>query len=139
MPPLADLRTLAQGFLDLSETAIAATAPAPPAPAPAPTPTNAASATPRIFTVTDANIVPPTIIRQALPAFPRKPITTIQGVVEVVIDEKGEVEAATIRNPMDPKYDGMALAASRNWRYEPATRDGVPVKFRKLVQVRIQP
>ena len=137
-PPLADLRTLAQGFLDLSETAIAATAPAAP-PAPAPAATAAAPAATRIFTVTDANIVPPTIIRQALPPFPRKPLTTIQGVVEVVIDEKGEVEAATIRNSMDPKYDNMALAASRNWRYQPATREGVPVKFRKLVQVRIQP
>jgi hypothetical protein len=40
---------------------------------------------------------------------------------------------------MDPKYDTMALAASRNWRYQPATREGVPVRFRKLVQVRIQP
>jgi TonB family protein len=139
-PPLADLRTLTQGFLDLSETALAAAAApaASTAPEPAPTAATAAAAT-RIFTVTDANIVPPTIIRQALPPFPRKPLTTIQGVVEVVIDEKGEVEAATIRNSMDPKYDTMALAASRNWRYQPATREGVPVRFRKLVQVRIQP
>jgi TonB family protein len=139
-PPLADLRTLTQGFLDLSETALAAAAApaASTAPEPAPTAATAAAAT-RIFTVTDANIVPPTIIRQGLPPFPRKPLTTIQGVVEVVIDEKGEVEAATIRNSMDPKYDTMALAASRNWRYQPATREGVPVRFRKLVQVRIQP
>jgi TonB family protein len=137
-PPLADLRTLAQGFLDLSETAVAALATPAPTPAPAAT-TAAAVAPPRIFTVTDTNIVPPLIIRQALPPFPRKPLTLIQGVVEVVIDEKGEVEAAMIRSSMDPKYDNMALAASRNWRYQPATRDGVPVKFRKLVQVRIQP
>ena len=140
-PPLSDLRTLAQGFLDLSETAVAANAtPAsPPASAPTTAAASAELAPPRIFTVTDANIVPPSIIRQVLPAFPRKPLAQIQGVVEVVIDEKGEVEAATIRTPMDPKYDNMALSASRNWRYQPATRDGVPVKFRKLVQVRIQP
>ena len=138
-PPLADLRTLAQGFLDLSETAVATiAAPPPPAPASAPATTSAPAAA-RIFTVTDSNIVPPSIIRQALPAFPRKPLTLIQGVVEVVIDEKGDVEAASIRGSMDPKYDNMALAASRNWKYQPATRDGAPVKFRKLVQVRIQP
>ena len=40
---------------------------------------------------------------------------------------------------MDPIYDNQALVAGRNWRYKPATREGVPVKFRKLVQVRIQP
>lgn len=140
-PPLADLRTLAQGFLDLSETAVAAIAapPPPPAAATANAPGASVPTPPRIFTVTDANIVPPTIIRQALPAFPRKPVALIQGVVEVVIDEKGQVEASAIRTSMDPKYDSMALAASRNWRYQPATREGVPVKFRKLVQVRIQP
>jgi TonB family protein len=137
-PPLSDLKTLAQGFLDLAATAVAATAaPAPATPAPAPT--AAVPAPPRIYTVTDANVVPPAIIRQTLPPFHRKPTTAINGVVEVVIDEKGEVEKATIRSAMDPVYDNQALAASRNWRYKPATREGVPVKFRKLVQVRIQP
>ena len=138
-PPLSDLRTLAQGFLDLSATAIAAAAP-PPAPAtPAPAASISGPAPPRIYTVTDGNVVPPMIIRQTLPPFHRKPVTAINGVVEVVIDEKGEVETASIRAAMDPVYDNQALAASRNWRYKPATREGVPVKFRKLVQVRIQP
>jgi TonB family protein len=138
-PPLSDLRTLAQGFLDLSETAVAALAPSAPPPPPTAPASAAGPAPARIFTVTDANIVPPSIIRQALPPFPRKPVSLIHGVVEVVIDEKGEVETATIRASMDPKYDSMAISASRNWRYQPATREGVPVKFRKLVQVKIQP
>lgn len=137
-PPLSDLKTLAQGFLDLAATAVAATAAPAPAP-PAPAPKTAAPAPPRIYTVTDANVAPPAIIRQTLPPFHRKPTTAINGVVEVVIDEKGEVETAIIRSAMDPVYDNQALAASRNWRYKPATREGVPVKFRKLVQVRIQP
>jgi len=136
-PPLADLRTLAQGFLDLSATAIAATAPPPPPPAPAPIP--AAPAPARIYTVTDANVVPPAIQRQQLPPYHRKPLTPMLGVIEVVIDEKGEVENATMRGSIDPLYDGQALQATRAWRYKPATKDGTPVKFRKLVQVRIQP
>lgn len=138
-PPFADLRTLSQGFLDLSATAVAALAPPPPPP-PTPAPaTPTTPAPPRIYTVTDASVVPPAIVRQALPPFPRKPLTPMAGVLEVVIDEKGEVENAAVRVAMDPVYDTQALAASRNWRYKPATRDGVPVKFRKLVQVRIQP
>jgi TonB family protein len=136
-PPLSDLRTLAQGFLDLSATAVAAMATPPPAPEPAPSP--AAPAPPRIYTVTDANVVPPAIVRQTLPPFHRKPLAPMQGVVEVVISETGEVETATIRMPIDPVYDNQALNASRGWRYKPATREGVPVKFRKLVQIRIQP
>jgi TonB family protein len=135
-PPLSDLRTLAQGFLDLSETAVAATA-APPPPAAASTPAGPPPV--RIYTVTDANVVPPSIVRQQLPPFHRKPLMPMAGVIEVVINESGEVETATIRTPIEPVYDNQALAASRAWRYKPATKDGTPVKFRKLVQVRIQP
>jgi TonB family protein len=40
---------------------------------------------------------------------------------------------------MTPVYDQAVLAAARTWRYEPATVDGVPVKFRKRVQITISP
>jgi len=32
-------------------------------------------------------------------------------------------------------YDGLVLAATRNWRYKPATVDGVTVKFRNTIQL----
>jgi hypothetical protein len=32
----------------------------------------------------------------------------------------------------------MLLAATRNWRYTPATKDGQPVKFIKRISVIIQ-
>lgn len=139
-PPLVDLRTLAKGFRDLSVNAAAMTPPAPPAAPSAPVPALAAAPVPiRIYTLADANVIAPVIVRQALPPFPRKPLAPHQGALEVVIDEHGVVEAAVIRAPIDQVYDSIALAASRNWRYQPAMRDGTPVKFRKLVQVKIQP
>jgi outer membrane biosynthesis protein TonB len=36
-------------------------------------------------------------------------------------------------------YDTLALNAVRTWRYKPATMNGVPVKFRKVVQIAIRP
>jgi TonB family protein len=57
------------------------------------------------------------------------------GILEVVIDENGEVEEATIRTSLNPAYDRLALAAARDWEYKPAMKDGIPVKFRKTVQV----
>jgi TonB family protein len=161
-PPLADLRMLAKGFHDLTVNALMASAPPPPPPAaaaPAPTtPAPSAAATAataktegapappppaidlrRIYTIADADVVAPAIVQQVLPPFPRRPVIPANGVVEVVINEKGEVETSVIRTPIDHSYDAIALAASRNWRYKPATRAGVPVKYRKLVQVKIQP
>jgi TonB family protein len=139
-PPLSDLKVLAKGFHDLSATALANAAPPPPpaTPTPAPAP-SAAPVVPRIYTVGDAAVTQPVVISQSLPPYPRRPLRAIQGVVEVVIDERGQVEHATIRAAIDPIYDTLALAASRTWQYRPATKDGVPVKFRKLVQVKIQP
>jgi TonB family protein len=84
-------------------------------------------------------VIAPVVIRQILPPYPRKPLFVAQGVVEVVINENGEVDSAVIRQSIDPAYDKIAVEASHNRRYKPATRNGVPVKFRKLVQVKIQP
>jgi outer membrane biosynthesis protein TonB len=38
-----------------------------------------------------------------------------------------------------PNYDRMAVAAAQSWRYRPATVNGTPVKFRKLIQVALTP
>jgi TonB family protein len=150
-PPLADMRTLARGFKDLSANAAlaisaaasapsaASAPPAAPAPPDPPAASSSAAATLRIYTIADSKVVAPIVVRQVLPPFPRKPLYVAQGVVEVVISESGEVESAVIRQSIDPAYDKIAVEASHNWRYKPATRDGVPVKFRKLVQVKIQP
>ena len=35
-------------------------------------------------------------------------------------------------------YDPLLMAAARGWKYQPATVNGVPVKFRKLVQIIIE-
>jgi hypothetical protein len=30
-------------------------------------------------------------------------------------------------------YDRLALSEAKRWRYKPATLDGVPVRFRKVI------
>jgi hypothetical protein len=63
---------------------------------------------------------------------------TRQGLLDVVIDERGVVENAMLRQPIDPRYDDLLLAAARTWRYTPAIKDGRPVKFVKRIQVVVQ-
>lgn len=138
--PLADLRTLAGGFKDLSVQAIPP--PPPPAPVPAPTPAVAAAppGPPRIYAADDGSVAPPIAIHQALPSFPAQ-ITSLgkkNGVLEVVVNESGQVESAAMRVSVNLKYDQLVLDAVKKWRYQPATRDGVPVKYRKMVAVAVQ-
>ena len=135
--PLADLRMLAGGFQEL-----AAKASAPPpvlavAPVAAPLPP-AAPLTPRVYTGGETGIVAPAIVSQALPPFPGQVIIPRNGKLELVIDESGSVESAAMTGSVTPAYDQMVIAATRNWRYKPATQNGVPVKFRKTVQITIK-
>jgi len=137
-----DMRTLTQGFLDL---AIAATPPPePPKPVPAPTPAAPEPVVPqpdpnRIYTMNDTDVVPPTIVRQDLPRLTplMKPQAKDHGIVEVVIDEQGRVTAVAVRQSIQPMYDAELLAKGREWRYTPATLNGKPVRYRKLIQLNV--
>src|SRR5256712_1665164 len=140
-PPLSDLRTLAIGF---NELAVKASAPLPSAPPlPAPTPVEAPPpprpVVPQIYAAEDSRVTPPVTINQTLPLYPTRPVPTGQGVLEVVIDESGTVESAAIRSSVNSLYDRLALAATKTWRYRPATVNGVPVKFRKSILISLSP
>jgi len=136
-PPLSDLKTLAGGFQEL-----AAKAAAPPPPPPLPTVAAApppVPAAPRVYTGGESGITPPAVINQALPPFPGQIVIPRTGKLDLVIDEAGAVESATISGSVTPTYDAMVLTATRAWRYRPATVNGAPVKFRKTVQITIKP
>ncbi len=48
-------------------------------------------------------------------------------VVEITIDERGEIVSKTVLHSMGPKLDEKFLAALENWRFHPATRNGVAI------------
>jgi hypothetical protein len=140
---LGDLRVLSSGFLDL---AVAASAPPPeparkePAPAPPPAPPAAPQVDPNhVYAVDDANVVPPVVIRQDVPRIPTQFTRQARdrGVLEVVIDERGRVTGIAVRASVHPLYDSLLMTAAREWRYQPATLAGKPVKFRKLIQINV--
>jgi hypothetical protein len=140
---LGDLRMLVTGFVDLSA---AAATPAPdPKPEPRreeaapPTPTPAAPEPQKIYTSEDEGVTPATPIRQEVPRVPVQVVnqTRERGILDVTIDEQGRVISATIRLGLHPIYDSQILVAAREWRYQPATLNGRPVKFRKIIQITV--
>jgi hypothetical protein len=137
----ADMRTLAKGFLDL---AAAAAAP-PPEPKKADPPLAAPVAGPpppkveKIWSADDAGVVTPVALRQEVPRVPLNvaAVARDRGLLEIVIDEQGRVMSMTIRMSVHPIYDPLLLASARDWRYKPATVNGTPVKFRKVIQITV--
>jgi TonB family protein len=162
---LADLRVLVTGFLDLTVAAAAPAPPPPPstptrpddAPMPsrpspspmspmspgpaqaAPSPLSPVPTAGRIYSPDDEGVVAPGVIKQELPKVPAQVArqTRDRGLLEVIIDEQGRVVNATIRSPIHPVYDSLLLMAARDWKYKPATLNGQPIKFRKVIQVAV--
>ena len=79
-------------------------------------------------------MLPPSVVRQSFGALVDV-FAVRSGVVDIVINEVGEVESATMMMSVNAVYDRVALATAKSWRYRPATLNGVAVKFRTSVEV----
>ena len=153
---LGDLRVLTVGFLELSARAAAPPPEPKPEPAPEPLPPAVRNTPPppaavpspaargpqpgRTYSVDDDGVSPPVIVRQEIPSVPAHVMSmaNARGVLEVVIDEQGRAVGMTIRGSIHPAYDKLLLAAARDFKYRPASLDGQPVRFRKLIQVTVK-
>ena len=56
---------------------------------------------------------------------------------QIVVDENGHVESAVLANhPTDMRQavsGTLLLGAAKAWRFRPATKDGQPVKYRRII------
>lgn len=48
-------------------------------------------------------------------------------VIEITIDERGEIVRKTVLQSLGPDIDTRCLAALENWRFQPATKNGAPI------------
>lgn len=131
----ADMRILATGFRDLSVRAFETSKPrVSQNPDPAPS------------RPTEVQVVPPVAVQQSVPPWPaalaasrRDALKFAQpnGVLELVITKAGTVESAKLVKGIDPFYDVLLLNAARQWKYQPATRNGEPIEFVKRLAIAI--
>ena len=137
------------------QTATAATpapaaAPAPVTPAPAPPPAPAPiermpteidrslEAPVEVFTARNAEVTPPVIVRPVLPKDPPPDVPPEDiGVVEVVVDENGDVLNVKLISPANRYRERMLVSASKMWKFRPAYKDGVPVRYKTRVRLTI--
>ena len=142
---MADLRTVASAFRDLSQ--VLKRAPDPPTQIASPAaPDNVASsmpALPIVYRDGEPGLVVPEALNQTLPRWvlparaAGRELRDWLGVLEVLIDENGDVVSATLRKSFHPDYDSQLVKAAMSWKYRPAQKDGAPVRFLKIVSVRL--
>jgi len=131
-PPLADIRTLATSFRDLSVKLT----PPPPAPAPKvePKPVRPVRA---VYSSDDRDVTAPVALQQRVPKFPAAVTRPLSGVLEFVVDETGAVQTPMMLVSIDPGYDQMVVGAAKKWTYQPAMVDGKPVKYIKRLTISV--
>ena len=83
----------------------------------------------RVYTAADADVEPPTMRRPQLQQEPRADTEPSDSFVEVVVDERGEVSQVRLRSSHLSLNDRMIVAAAKAWQFEPAMKDGHPVKY----------
>jgi hypothetical protein len=132
-PPLSDLRTLVSGFHLLSTAAAAPPPVAAPPPAPAP------PAGPVLYSADDPAVVPPVVVRQDMPIFRDKVVAPRTGLIEIIVNEAGLVESATMRVSVDAVFDRQVLSATKLWKHRPATLNGTPVRYVRRIPISLVP
>jgi tetratricopeptide (TPR) repeat protein len=117
----ADLRSVASAFRDLAK----AVAAAPVSPAAA-----ARSAEPSL----QPALEPPDITYTSADA-----AQEYKGVLRLLIDRSGAVLSATMPTGTLPAYDDALVRAAREWKFQPAQKQGRPVKYLKIIEIRLAP
>jgi TonB family protein len=57
----------------------------------------------------------------------QRPLSEGKVVIEITIDETGEIVRKTVLQSLGPEIDNKCLAALESWRFQPATRNGSPI------------
>jgi tetratricopeptide (TPR) repeat protein len=157
---LADLRTLAAGFRDLSKAAVAAATPPPQLSAEAPagssngasggTPTTNAPAKPSTpppppadptYGPKDSDVTRPVSITRTMPEWRPSAVESMmefRGSIELLIGPDGKVISAVITDSVHPQYDEQLRKAALTWTFKPATKGGKPVRFRYAVDIQLK-
>ena len=89
-----------------------------------------------LFSLSDLDQKPRAIYQPGpslTPALRKKAPGTVN--IIFIVDQRGRVESPMVQSSTLPDFEAPALAAVKQWRFEPGKRNGEPVKFRMRVPI----
>lgn len=90
----------------------------------------------RVYTAADEDVTEPVSLAQLPPRITQGTAPELIGVLELLIDSRGSVESAHLVGADQHFRDRWLVSAAKAWRFEPATRNGQPVRFLKRLTFR---
>ena len=78
----------------------------------------------------DVGVTEPVLVKPYLPLRAQPPIPdSALGVLELVVDARGMVESVHLKSPANRYREKWWLFTAKDWRFEPAKKNGMPVRF----------
>jgi hypothetical protein len=91
-----------------------------------------------VYSSADATVQPPVMVRPVLPAEPPHDVDADDvGTLELLINEYGDVDQVKLVSPANRFRERMIVASAKAWKFQPAMKDGQPVKYRTRVRLTI--
>ena len=93
--------------------------------------TESGGGTDALFNLGDLDQRPRPVYRK-MPSYTREMRRNAPGEVVIIfiVNKDGRVEEAKVQKSSHPAFERAALAAIKQWKFEPGKRDGEPVRFR---------
>lgn len=83
-------------------------------------------------------VTPPRVIDKPAPQYTQEGSTAlVEGkvIVRGEVDEAGRLTGARVIKPLGYGLDERALRCAEQWRFQPATRDGVPTRVSIAIEI----
>jgi TonB family protein len=94
--------------------------------------------TEKVFHAGESGVTPPKVVSRWEPIFPPAARNeALQGTVglRAIVDSAGRVREIKVVHPVGKGLDESAIEAVKNWRFKPATKDGVAVPVEVYIEV----
>lgn len=112
------------------------------APTPEPAPTNdgtAVSPDRIVYSREDLDVRPPQMLSPELPRPAVASWPTRTNSMELIVSESGSVERVRLVRPPQRMPDMMLLSRAKVWKFQPAVKDGRPVRYRVVLSWEVNP
>ncbi len=102
---------------------------------PRPVPRSDDSALP-VFSMNNGDVTPAYLVRPQLPSRMTNGVNDPEAsTLDLTIDEEGRVERVRLESTRNNINEKMLVAAAKAWIFQPALRNGRPVRYRLRVQL----
>ena len=95
-----------------------------------------ASADQAVYTSADPDVTPASLLQTHLPSQPPSTVAPEDvGTLELLVTETGRVAHVKLISAPSRFQERMLVAAAKTWRFQPALKDGRPVRYRARVRI----